>query len=581
MSNLRWGEKTEAGWGRDVGAWGAASEEHAVSGAPMVHTVARIRYPDGRSHFIWSGPYDLTVGGTFLDLRFGFAEWNRSQRDDRNFTREWNRSLNPSGDKRFTGAAFDPNHVTSRIFVSSVSRELWHRWGATGGLQPRYSRVDLSGLTAPWLPSGHQIYPVGNAVMLAEGTLIIGCWAGPAREDDPSARNGFRYDVENGRWCFYHRRLREPAAGVDKGVGMPVNVGDELIHTVFPVGLHYGLRTCFAIKAGDVQVPQQDGTIRYPLTESGGPGYTANQVVYFFHSDHDGVGGVTDSGYFLSAPSASGLAPQSNLTNNANPLTNSLTRRILSAPSWETRNEYSSMFDFGGRAWWLRSNGGVDCTSSLSVVNQNVAVRSPAVIGGFSPDALSRLSSFSFDAGRAAVYRAAVPSSPSLAGAAIGIHMIPFQGDKSDAFVVGGNYLSKDPTIFQITALKEQLALNDTDRIQVSFVWPDEIDKGAALVDPGPARVTIDVIRSVDQGATWQLLANPFTGTLSGGQLRPNNDGFYVYTCELATLDSDVDRGETDYWVNTAQQEKYPGDRYFEGREAIDEGVRLLRWPPN
>ena len=145
---------------------------------------------------------------------------------------------------------------------------------------------------------------------------------------------------------------------------------------------------------------------------------------------------------------------------------------------------------------------------------------------------------------------------------------------RGDLTFGGDTFVGVGPSLIEISGMAATSDNQDL-RTQISLLIIDDDLKSQFLQDPGLVRITLRVIYSTDGANTWRQLPRKVIGYLSSPVIR---GGSYVF--ELATMDSDADRGRPKLWSNQAQQQEYPGDLGFEHTIRIAGGVEL-GWPPS
>jgi len=112
------------------------------------------------------------------------------------------------------------------------------------------------------------------------------------------------------------------------------------------------------------------------------------------------------------------------------------------------------------------------------------------------------------------------------------------------------------------------------DTVSVRFLVIEPSQRIAFLQDPGVVKITLMLLYSQDGGNRWELVPRRVKGFLSSPVLEGG-----VYSFEIVQQAGDVDRGRPDYWSDSHQKQKYPGDEGFSYLSRLSDGVDI-RWPP-
>ena len=154
-----------------------------------------------------------------------------------------------------------------------------------------------------------------------------------------------------------------------------------------------------------------------------------------------------------------------------------------------------------------------------------------------------------------------------------------------------GRVWSRTPLDFiRVSPFEANEQIADANRATVTLALPNEVferqfSRFGGLADPGITHVTIKRVISMDGGATWEYLEGlHIEGRVSAPRLEGLDQGVSRgYTFDVATLNSDVDRGYTQHWDNDTQQQLYPNaavkDIFFEHVQALEVGAQLANWP--
>ena len=137
----------------------------------------------------------------------------------------------------------------------------------------------------------------------------------------------------------------------------------------------------------------------------------------------------------------------------------------------------------------------------------------------------------------------------------------------------GKNYVGIGPQFLTISETEASYQTQDG-RVQVSFGTIDTDLITKFLKDPGAVSVKLNIVVSTDGGTTWTFLPRSVRGWLSSPSIKAG-----IYTFEIATDASDIDRGRPLMWSNENQQRRHPGDLGFSHLQALGSGVEI-RWPP-
>lgn len=146
----------------------------------------------------------------------------------------------------------------------------------------------------------------------------------------------------------------------------------------------------------------------------------------------------------------------------------------------------------------------------------------------------------------------------------------------------GVRYINIPYHLIGVSDLDQTYGVDDRSRVSVSMAVPPAIS-GAVGGQELDKRVDIKVqpVYSIDGGLTWHWINQVVEGIMSDGEVvQSPSPAAKLFNCELATLDSDVDRGFTSYYSTTSQETKgFPSDRGLEHLEVLADGKRTERWP--
>ena len=104
------------------------------------------------------------------------------------------------------------------------------------------------------------------------------------------------------------------------------------------------------------------------------------------------------------------------------------------------------------------------------------------------------------------------------------------------------------------------------------FATSDEL-RSMFLQDPGPARVILRQVTSIDDGVTWALVPRAFVGRLTAPELRGDR-----YRVDLVDRLGDPLRPRPRFWSDEDQQRRFPGDKGLRHMKQIAAGVNV-QWP--
>lgn len=574
MSDLRWGSD-DLFWGEDRLLWGSTNPvEHNIPRAAIVHTMGVVRYPNGDIWPLWTGPRTAIVESDRASLRRGEATWYYDSRSPV--------SLSLPGrdpNDRITAAAVDPYNRTHWVVVSSTAGAFWYHNGVT---TTRHV-PDSSGNRPAWLPEGHKIYPIGGASILHDGTLVIACWAG-TRYAEATATNGYRYP--QGRWCFYLHRLRDPGMetvpnpdydpdadpptpetitqAVVPAVGAPTIVGFSQFTRPFPTGdrrLRYDFTKFHAI----IQ-----RYMRYRAAD-------ANDIVFLGYSrdvasPRTGGTGVSNEGLHGFILKAEAVTNAATIADDYLPQDPNRTIVVIGAPLWSRRGEYRNVADDGTTSWWIRRDGTIESRVSFAR-----AVPVLQFLFSISLNPTELVSRTSLPTHAIDSYSGLISVSDDL------MWLIHRRTGEVVPLKPGWKLLSAASALRSVSPLRSTRGIDDTQRVEISIVLPNETDDGRVLEPVDDATIWIDTVWSDDSGGSWNMLERAFWGTLSNPRLSRGPEGGYIYELTVYSMDSDTPRRRPRHWEDSTQKALYPGppeDRFFEGQGEIVDGSRLDRWPP-
>lgn len=557
----RWGEKER--WGGLDNVWGAGEQPpHPHSGAVMMHTVATVRTLAGVDR-IWTGPGSLILQGGYEELRNGDVDWH--------YDEERSVALAPllpgfPADGQISACCNAAIGLNQRVFVSHTERKFWYNTG--GSLL--YQAFDFATLQKPaWVPTGHQIYPLGGCAMLGEGTLVIACGACPPREVSSTSASGFRYPMESGRWFLFLIRLRNPSSAYPRAGGTPQNVGNWLMHTPFPLGdgerQRFDLRTFWAGEGRQFA----DGT------------FSPSHLVFMFTTDWEQANaGLSGSGTYMGVTGGSWLDPPASFDDDQIPLWGAHTKIVNRAPLWSQRGDFyrvNSHFASPTHSWWTTTGGNLSAISTIQSLQ--VSESTPDLLLDLYGDSGVGLSSALRHIGTLAYAGVLIGDSPTGPEIIAVPRQAPIGGELMlESYRPYVRYDHVEGTLGPVSPLTERIGVDDSQRVRATLYLPGETDAGGVFNERSPPNVDIDVVWSPDGGLNWRRMGRSLRGEVSSPSLTPNAQGGFVYECEIATLDSDSDRSAPAYWVNAAQQAGANGDKFFEG--SPDARRRLELWPP-
>lgn len=573
MPSLQWGAD-ELLWGEDELLWGSGLPPvHDVPHAAIVHTMGIVRYPDGALWPLWTGPGSALVTGDRAALRRGEVSWYDDPASPPLLDLP---GRNPQD--RITAAATDPHDSQKWVVVSSSAGKIWYHDGATTiTITP-----DGTGNRPNWIPEGHHFYPVGGCSIMNDGTLVVAGWVG-IRYASATATNGYRYP--EGRWCFYLHRLREPgmetvpnddydpdaAAGTPEAsetvvqpvvpaTNSPPQVGFSLITRPFPTG-DLRLRYDFSKFHASIQ-----RYLRYRQED-------AHDIVFFGYTNHtsspDGNTGAQNSGLHGFVLKNESFLVADTVEDDGLPHDVSRTITVIGAPAWNERANYRSVTDDGQNSWWCRRDGTLE-----SRVSFHQAVPVLQFLFSISRRGTDDLPSSVLPQHRLDDYTAVIVRSPEE------LWMVNRRTGAVTRMRTGLKLLSVASALTNVSPLRATRGVDDTERVNVSIILPNETDDGRALGPVDNATIWLDTVWSDDGGVSWHTLNRSFWGTLSKPEIQRNSEGAYVYNLEIYTPDSDTRRARPRYWDDANQKALYPEDRFFEGQSDIIDGARLDRWPP-
>lgn len=116
--------------------------------------------------------------------------------------------------------------------------------------------------------------------------------------------------------------------------------------------------------------------------------------------------------------------------------------------------------------------------------------------------------------------------------------------------------------------------LSDTEtRVTIVLFATTDAIRLAFLEDPGPSRIILRQVVSLDDGVTWTLIPRAFAGRITAAELRGDR-----YQVDLVDRRGDPLRPVIRYWSDEDQQRRHPGDKGLQYMKAIESGV-TVRWP--
>lgn len=158
-------------------------------------------------------------------------------------------------------------------------------------------------------------------------------------------------------------------------------------------------------------------------------------------------------------------------------------------------------------------------------------------------------------------------------------------------FWSGRNQLTITETDGSTTTYKPTMTENDASVISIKA--PDETPGEAvrlqAIMDASDPNIRVQLRRDFgplrlrlrwlyynadDATPQWKLTSKSFTGRLSS----PTLEGA-MYTVDVESMISDVDRGRAVIWSHDNQLASNPGDKGFEYIASLAEGIST-KWPP-
>ena len=288
-------------------------------------------------HFLPDNP----LRTAFLRSDGGDPFWAQAGHWERGDVENFGSIAGVTTNTRITATARDPNHHDQYVIIDGHNNHIWYK-GEGGTFS--FTNIPLPD-DPPWLESGHNIYLIGGASILTDGTLVVGAYAGERELVDGEYL--YRVGQGHGRWVIYMRRLRERGSGGSAN-HTPANVNDSLYVRPFrvpttPNEANFDLGTLWAT------------TSRELGSES--PASNASDIIYFTHCN-DRVHTPHLVGYCaLVFNNSAYTSPNSVATG---PINRGNSRHIPDAPGWEQRGNYWAVKDNGEYSRWLNRQGNIE-----------------------------------------------------------------------------------------------------------------------------------------------------------------------------------------------------------------------------
>ena len=327
--------------------WAFGSDSHF---RPVPTSTLDIGDTSNRVRKLYVDTIDLTHGHFLPDnpLRTAFLRsdggdpfWAQAGHWERGDVENYGSIAGVTTNTRITATARDPNHHDQYVIIDGHNNHIWYK--GDGGTFS-FTNVPLPA-DPPWLESGHNIYLIGGASILTDGTLVVGAYAGERELVDGEYL--YRVGQGHGRWVIYMRRLRERGSG-GAANHTPANVNDSLYVRPFrapttPNEANFDLGTLWATTGRELG--------------SESPTASASDVIYYTHCN-DTVHNPDLIGYCaLVFNNAAYTSPN---TVTTGPINRSRSRHIPDAPGWDQRGNYWAVKDNGEYSRWLNRQGNIE-----------------------------------------------------------------------------------------------------------------------------------------------------------------------------------------------------------------------------